>query len=90
MSDAMDNVHFLYRRHQFDPAGEATCLVCRRTFATAAIRRWIDGGTTPICPRCRFDFVVPGRLSEDAIARARAQIFAPMEGMEPLQPGDWT
>ena len=24
MSDALDNAHLLYRRHQYDPAGDAT------------------------------------------------------------------
>lgn len=88
MSDALDNAHLLYRRHQYDPAGDATCIPCRRTFPTRRIKLWIDGGTTAVCPRCRLDFVVPGRPDPAWIERARADIFAPFPGMEKLTPAE--
>ena len=86
MSDALDNLHVLYRRHQYDPDGEATCLKCRATYPTRAIRKWIDGGTTAVCPRCRLDFVVPGRPDPAWVERVREDIFAPFPGMAKLTP----
>jgi len=89
MNDAFDNAHFLFRRHQFVGHTEATCLACQAVYAVTAITRWIDGGTTPVCPRCQYDFVAPGRLAPEVLAAARARLFEPWEGMEPLKPGDW-
>lgn len=90
MNDDLDNAHFLFRRHQFVAHDEASCLWCRQVFPCADIVAWIDGDTTPLCPHCAMDFVMPGRLTPEALERIRARAFEPMEGMTPLQPGDWT
>ncbi len=80
----LDTLHFLYRREQFADHDDATCLACRRIFPCTEIVQWIDGDTTPVCPRCAWDFVVPGRLATEALEAARGRAFEPFPGMEPM------
>ena len=83
MSDPLDP-HVLARRRRFEAHAEATCVACQTTFPSRDIVRWIDGGTTALCPRCAIDFVVPGRLSPEALALAHERAFGVFPGMEPM------
>lgn len=89
VSDLLDNAHFLFRRHQFVNHTEATCLWCKACYPCTEIVAWIDGGTTPLCPRCEIDFVIPGRLSAEELAVSRARLFKDCEGMTPMTREDW-
>lgn len=37
----------------------ASCFCCLRTFPVESIRKWVDGGTTALCPHCHMDTVLP-------------------------------
>ena len=60
-------------------SAEAGCFNCRRTFAPAEIREWVDAdpagvAQTALCPRCGVDAVVPAagiELTPDLLAAMR-------------------
>jgi len=49
------------------------CGYCRQVFPTADIEEWVDGGHTPVCPRCGVDSVQPGEADPmDLLEQYRA------------------
>lgn len=63
----------------------SSCTYCLRTFPTAAITDWIDGGRTPLCPYCRVDSLMPGLAEREELER---QHIAGFGGLPPGFPED--
>ena len=37
------------------------CYYCLEIYPFSEIKKWVDNGTTPVCPYCHIDAVLVGR-----------------------------
>jgi hypothetical protein len=74
------------RPGQLPPDAPVSCVGCQTVFAFGEITLWVDGDETPVCPRCNIDFVVPGALSAEALARAHEDAFGLPSSVSPMTP----
>jgi hypothetical protein len=52
------------------------CCFCLRIFETFDIRQWLQEKTTPICPHCSMDALVPEDFGLDAeVMKARQECW---------------
>ena len=45
-------------RAEIEVSEACGCFFCFATFAPSQIERWIDNGTTAMCPKCGIDSVI--------------------------------
>jgi hypothetical protein len=50
------------QRDAIAASAQCGCFYCLATFDPSEIRRWVDDKTTPICPRCGIDSVLPDNV----------------------------
>ena len=63
-----------------------SCVYCRSIFPFGTIFEWTDGGDTPICPRCRIDFIVPRAMAPEELAAAHEAAFGLPPDVERMSP----
>ena len=50
--------HCSHNREALIRSGKGACFYCFRDFATEQIVKWVDGGSTALCPFCEIDSVL--------------------------------
>lgn len=52
-------VHASRHRAEIEASSRCACFFCFRSFAPTAIKAWIEGDQTALCPFCGLDAVLP-------------------------------
>jgi hypothetical protein len=63
------------RPHALPPDALVSCVFCMSVLRFEEITQWVDGGETPLCPRCLVDCILRGARSAEALAVAHENAF---------------
>jgi hypothetical protein len=50
--------HSWLHRAAIESSAHCGCFYCLAVYPPSAIREWVDGGETALCPRCGIDSVI--------------------------------
>lgn len=71
--------HASQHRVEVEGSERCGCFFCFRTFAPSAIKAWIDGKQTALCPACGVDSVIGSaslhRLDDAFLRKMHLQFF---------------
>lgn len=55
-------------RESLDEHAQCSCYSCQQVIEVTKVTSYVDGGLTAICPECRVDALLPGRMSPSELA----------------------